>query len=223
MKRLNAKRALGLAVLYLGFLFFGRTFFYPVQLFVTLVHEMSHGLAALLTGGSVLKIEVHPDLGGLCFTSGGWNWLIAMAGYLGSTLFGAGVLLVACRTRFDRALSCLIGAGLLVLTALYVRTSTGLLGGAAFGATLLLAGWRLSEEFNDILLSFLGLASLSYALFDIRILLTSSVIKVSDAQLLSKIIPLPPILWAGLWFVFSMAVAFWAVGASILRGRGGRD
>ncbi|HAA76850.1 TPA: hypothetical protein DCE37_17205, partial [Candidatus Latescibacteria bacterium] len=39
---------------------------YPIKLFVVLLHEISHGIAALLTGGEILIIEVNERIGGYC-------------------------------------------------------------------------------------------------------------------------------------------------------------
>ncbi|PIV32542.1 MAG: peptidase M50, partial [Lysobacterales bacterium CG02_land_8_20_14_3_00_62_12] len=37
---------------------------FPFRLFGTFVHELSHGLAAVLTGGDFVRFTVHPDLSG---------------------------------------------------------------------------------------------------------------------------------------------------------------
>jgi hypothetical protein len=38
----------------------------PLKLFVVMLHEVSHGLAAVATGGSIDRIVLTPDLGGAC-------------------------------------------------------------------------------------------------------------------------------------------------------------
>lgn len=43
---------------------------YPLRLFVTMIHELGHGLAAILTGGSFLHYEVTRRGAGLAYTSG---------------------------------------------------------------------------------------------------------------------------------------------------------
>ena len=52
---------------------------YPIKVFVVLLHEISHGLAAMLTGGSISRIEISPQLGGLCYFSGGWELVVRPA------------------------------------------------------------------------------------------------------------------------------------------------
>ncbi|MCI2283647.1 M50 family metallopeptidase [Colwellia sp. MSW7] len=51
-------------------------------------HEVSHGIAALLTGGNVLRIQLFANGAGLCTTQGGINFVITFSGYAGATLWG---------------------------------------------------------------------------------------------------------------------------------------
>ncbi len=44
---------------------------YPIRLFVTLMHELSHAVAAIATGGQVDSIALFPGAGGLAWTRGG--------------------------------------------------------------------------------------------------------------------------------------------------------
>src|SRR5215210_6551336 len=64
---------------------------YPVRLFVTFIHEGSHALVALLTGGSVHSLTVAANGEGVVWSASS-NWISALltssAGYLGATFFG---------------------------------------------------------------------------------------------------------------------------------------
>ena len=66
---------------------------YPLRLLVVFFHELSHGLAAIVTGGRVIEIQLDPREGGLAVTQGGSPLLIASAGYLGSLIIGGTTLL----------------------------------------------------------------------------------------------------------------------------------
>ena len=46
---------------------------YPVRILVTFLHECGHGLAGILTGGSIDKITVEANGSGLCYVRGGWR------------------------------------------------------------------------------------------------------------------------------------------------------
>lgn len=99
--------------LVLSFVPYAQVVTYPIRLFVTFIHESSHALAAVLTLGSVSSLTVDWDGSGLTYTKGGLNLLISSAGYLGTTLFGALLLLLA--QRESRARYILSGCGALVL------------------------------------------------------------------------------------------------------------
>src|SRR5262245_13948347 len=72
---------------------------YPIRLFVTFIHEGGHALAALLTLGSVEKVQIFADASGVTFTRGGLPPLIASAGYLTTTIFGGGLLILCSQGR----------------------------------------------------------------------------------------------------------------------------
>lgn len=92
---------------------------YPLRLFVTMIHELSHGLAAVLTGGSFLHFEVTKYGAGLAYTSGGSRFVIIQAGYVGTALFGAFLLIAANRVRRPGAVAVVLGLIVGVLTLLY--------------------------------------------------------------------------------------------------------
>jgi len=58
----------------------------PLKILVVYLHELSHGIAAIVTGGEIVKISISPDIGGVIWTRGGSRFLVLSAGYLGSLL-----------------------------------------------------------------------------------------------------------------------------------------
>ena len=60
----------------------------PFTWTMTFFHEISHGLAALLTGGAIDKIEIHLIGSGLCYTIGGSRFFVLQAGYIGAVIWG---------------------------------------------------------------------------------------------------------------------------------------
>lgn len=54
-------------VIFLNFAW-GRWILYPFRLLTTWVHEMCHGLAAILTGGRIGRLQIFHDGSGLAFT-----------------------------------------------------------------------------------------------------------------------------------------------------------
>ena len=61
----------------------------------TFFHEISHGLAALFTGGSIDSIKLNFNGSGLCTTRGGSAFIIGFSGYAGSALWGLLIYSVA--------------------------------------------------------------------------------------------------------------------------------
>lgn len=197
--------ALGLLLLWNTILVF------PLKIFVVMLHELSHGLAAVLTGGSIERIEITADQGGLCVTRGGVRVLVLSAGYLGSMFWGAVLLLLGARTDADRAIVAAIGLLMVGVSALWVRTAFGFAFGILWGALLLVVAWKLPSRVSDVLLQTMGVVSCLYAVEDIGsdVLLRS--VPGSDASALAKITWIPAIVWGVLWIVASLGVALAAI------------
>ncbi|WP_206485446.1 M50 family metallopeptidase [Thalassotalea sp. G2M2-11] len=60
----------------------------PFKWFESFFHEISHGLAAIFTGGSIVRIELFTNGAGLCTTRGGSAFLISFSGYAGASAWG---------------------------------------------------------------------------------------------------------------------------------------
>ncbi len=195
----------------LGYVPYVSTLLYPLRLFVTFIHEGSHALAATLTGGVAERILVQPDASGVTLTAGGWPVIIVMAGYLGATAYGALLLTLARRPGLARLALGLSGLVVAALDLLLVRNGFGLGWGIAISAGLLLAAARLPARAAELTAMFLGVQCVLNALFDLKTLVGLSVPggPVSDAVLMSQMIPLPPVVWAVLWSGLALGI-LWA-------------
>jgi len=205
--RFSTDRLIGFTLLLAAAWFLWDTVFvYPLKLLVTFFHEVGHALAAILTGGRVAGIALDPHGNGVCAIAGGSPLLIAPAGYIGSMAAGCLLLLTAFRTRLDRFVTLALGLALLLVAALYVRTLFALAFCALMGGGFVFAGWKLKEGFNELILAFIGVTSCLEALFDIRTLVKLGASAKTDAVVFSQMVPLPPVVWAGLWGLVSVAV-----------------
>ena len=186
---------------------------YPLRLFVTVIHEGSHALAATLTGGVAEQILIEPDASGMTLTRGGWGIVIVMAGYLGATAYGALLLTLARRPALARLALGLSGVIVALLDLLLVRGGFGLGWGIAIAAGLLLDANRLPAKAAELTAMFLGVQCVLNALFDLKTLVGLSVPggPVSDAVLMSQMIPLPPVVWAVLWGGLSLGILWLAL------------
>jgi hypothetical protein len=192
--------ALALTTLLLG-LFWDSIWLWPLKILVVMFHELSHALAALLTGGQVLGIELSPNQGGVTHTRGGWRFLVLNAGYLGSLGFGLALLIGGRHARRAR-----VGVGALALLLLgatlwWVQPIVSF--GFAFSGLFTLAMLLLARKGSDVLvmnvLQGLGLFSVMYALWDIRSDVFSTHDGPSDASMLAELTWIPAPLWGLAW------------------------
>jgi hypothetical protein len=198
-----------LAIMVVVWLLWDTVLILPLKILVVFFHELSHGLMAVVTGGEIVRIEVVQQEGGLCVTRGGNRFLTLSAGYVGSLVWGGLLLVLAARSRLDRAVSASIGVLLIVATLLWVRPliSFGFIFGLAAGGTLLAVGYLLSHTANDFLLKVIGLTSCLYALLDIKSDIFDRPHLNSDAAMMAAEYGLPTIFWGLLWAAIAMACA----------------
>ncbi|MBI4585418.1 MAG: M50 family metallopeptidase [Planctomycetes bacterium] len=187
--------------------FWNQPFIQPIKLLVVLLHEISHGLMALATGGAVQDILITPNEGGACRTDGGNALLIISAGYLGSMFFG-GLFLTASKSRGSAmaiyALSALllIGAGLTVLRDSYSRTFA-----LATAGTSLFLGVLMPGFISSFILRWVGTVSSLYVFLDIyNDILSENALagaQPSDASALSQLTGISPCAIGLAWLAVS--------------------
>lgn len=189
--------------------FWDTPYLFPVRIFIVFLHEISHGLAAIATGGSIVEIVVVAEEGGHCVTLGGNTFLTLSAGYLGSLLWGVLILTIAVRTKADRALAFVLGVMLIVIALWKVPATSNMFGkgfGIAFGVALAAIALYAPERLVDFLLRFLGLTSCLYAIVDIRSDILQRPEIRSDARMLAEYTHIPTLVWGGLWIVIAVGV-----------------
>jgi hypothetical protein len=182
---------------------------YPIKILVVFFHELSHGLAAVLTGGEIVEIEVSARIGGVCRTMGGNRFLTVSAGYLGSLLWGGLILLTAAYSKLDRWIAGALGALLIVIGLLYVRPfiSFGFFFGLVVGAGFIAMGVFLSHRINDFVLRLVGLTSCLYAPLDIKSDILARPFIRSDAAILADLTGIPTLVWGLLWFAVAVVAS----------------
>ena len=216
----------------------------PVNQFVVMVHEMSHAIVTVLTGGSVNFMTIVSDgagHGGLTSSRGGLTFLSAQAGYIGETLFGCLLIYLGQFPHWSRRLLYLMGGIILLGTLLFILP--GLLQlqqffaviGSLIWALLLAfgffyAGRKLNDVMANILVLFLAVQCTLNSLSLIWILLPHSLGMTgggfTDATILAKVTFIPAFFWAFSWMVFSILALFFTLkktyGAFLFGGSGGK-
>ena len=184
---------------------------YPLKLFVVLVHEISHGLVAVLTGGRIIEISLTEYLGGLTTTQGGNTFLVASAGYLGSSALGS----LLFYSSFDKNVSVWFTTGLAILLLIFAANFiSGTIGQvvAVISALILVVSPRFfNPVINKIILQSLGLLSAFYVLIDIKEDLLSGVNYQTDTAILENVTKVPSELFAVIWLIISGMVIYFLV------------
>ncbi|WP_371185439.1 M50 family metallopeptidase [Thalassotalea maritima] len=94
----------------------------PFNWLETYFHELSHGIAALATGGAIKQIQLFTNGGGLCTTLGGIGAIIAFSGYFGASVWGLLIFSIAnVKAQLSRYLTYLLLALVVISTLLWVR------------------------------------------------------------------------------------------------------
>jgi hypothetical protein len=188
--------------------------FYPFHLFGTFVHELSHGLAAILTGGKFVQFIVRPNFSGVATTAGGVRWVVVSAGYLGSALFGGLLVIISAWGVSARAVLLGLGVILGIMCLLFVRSIFGLVTGFLFSAGLIAAGLYLNTTWASGLLLFLAVQSMLDAVdsvFDLIKLSTHHRYITTDAQIMQSMTFIPAVFWAILWTGISLTILFFSL------------
>ncbi|OCH93632.1 hypothetical protein OBBRIDRAFT_885307 [Obba rivulosa] len=181
-----------------------RALIVPLKLFTIGWHELCHIVLAVLTGGTVEKVTIDPDLGGSTLVSGGHPPSILAAGYIGSALFGGVLILAGFDTLVAKVVSFAVGLGLVAPLALVRNKLTILL-------TLLYEGLLIGFWFIDHSQAlrwyclFLGVMNMFYAVWDVAD--DKYFRKANDSDATQWWVLFPRVsahLWATIWILFEI-------------------
>ncbi|MHA7965863.1 M50 family metallopeptidase [Paenibacillus sp. CAU 1782] len=182
----------------------------------TLVHELSHALAALLLQGSVMQIHLYANQSGVTVTRFQENWMmipIALAGYIGASLFSMLLFQLYAGGRLKTGLvivAILSGLGLI----LFVRNGYGMAWSAGFTVITALIAFMAPlwlQKGYYLLIAFLCLVESVVSSFVIFYLSLTQPGFAGDATSLSRSAFLPALVW-GLLFV---VVSLWCARVSL--------
>jgi hypothetical protein len=210
---------------------------FPFRLLTTTVHELCHAIAVMGTGGTVQGFGVDGNGSGVVHATGGWPIVVYSAGYLGSTLFGGAMLLIAKNARGRRRALRFVGLGTAVVLAvaglLRARNNGSLFDVVvfddvrAFGIVALIVGALLlvAAKAHDLIVAIvcytIAVLSVLYAMFDLLNVFSSTISPLggfNDARGLEEATHIPAVIWAGLWCVVSAAI-LWRFLRTALRDR----
>lgn len=174
----------------------------PIELLVTYLHEFSHGLMCILTGGKVASLEVNLDGSGVTYTYGGNSTLIYMGGYIGSCVFSNLLMRFSLNDRTTRIASVFLAISAIVVAIKWYSNdwTTLLLIGLA---TLFLIIAKL-YQIQSFILQFIAIASL------IDIIQDFNVGPSSDLEMFAAEIGIfSNSTWMYVWLLIVLAITIW--------------
>lgn len=178
------------------------------MMLTTLVHEASHALMAIITGGHVSGFQLNPDGSGHVLSTG-FIPLVASAGYLGTSFIGYALIRLASISSTGSLYS--------LLTLLVFATGFALFSGAAYAvgwlAVIMIPLFLLAYYGPDLssrtLSVIIGFQLALNAVMDIKVLFGYD--GYSDAVLMRQATGIPATIWAALWLALSLFVCWKAL------------
>lgn len=180
---------------------------YPFQWLETYYHELSHGLAAILTRGKIGRIKLNWDGSGWCSTRGGSRLFILLMGYTGAALWGGYLYLAGFKVGVTGSATLLqIELGILAFTTLFwVRDVITLIITATLASVFAIALFFPWVDFIPLLIQFMGIYVVLNAIRAPLHLIDGQ--HVGDGAALSDLtLIFPEGVWIALWFIIGWAV-----------------
>ena len=196
---------------------------YPFRLFFTMIHEMGHVFAVRLTGGEVIRFKIERDGSGVASFRGGEGLIITPAGYLGTAVFSAILIMLSGFPDIARLSLGTVAGLFMLLVVLYGHASClTVTVGLAFGAGLLWVGWNAPTFWSVFLLNLLAILGGLTSLDDLRQLRWGVRYRAwlgrDDASQMAQRVGCSPIFWATVWFLFSVVMIGAAIWLTWFRG-----
>ncbi|CAN5345907.1 M50 family metallopeptidase [soil metagenome] len=221
---------------------FGGVLSYPFKLVATWLHEMSHGLLMICTGAELDHVVIYKDTSGLSYAvyaiSNAGTAAIAAAGYMGTPLWGA-VLLVVTPTARRARWALLAFAVVMFATVILAIVPTpeegrfGQLAITGIASALVVCALVLPPRVRVFVAHFIAAQACINALLDIRVLLRpvqvvgGSLTATSDATQMAvntfgSHATWGVWFWAVVWLAWSLGVLFVALTISSRASDSGR-
>ena len=205
---------------------------YPFRLLLTIIHELGHGSAAIVSGGDFQNFLITPNGSGLAYTAGGWRFVVIPAGYLSVALFAALLISLGRSHRWSRLALGLIGAAMLGMSLWFGRpgeitfqaigaSALTILTGVILGAVFLRVALRAAP---GAIIFFIHLVAIKAGftafadLFGLVGISTRLRGAPTDAQSMAQLTGIPAVIWAVIWIIMASFIIGWAVKATWLSG-----
>lgn len=206
----------GIITFFLPMIPYGNYILWPFVILTTYIHEMGHGLMALLLGGNFLKLEIFSNASGLAWHSGVNEGipraLVAAAGLVGPSIAGGLFILSGRSARGSSRGFLALSLFLLIGTLIWVRSPFGMASIGAMGVLFLIISRKGKLGLHQFLIQFLGVQMLADTLTrTLDYLFTGSVhvggqTHHSDTGTIADQLGGPYWFWGALLFVFCLLI-----------------
>lgn len=166
----------------------------------TLLHESGHALAAVLTSGEVISIELSSDTSGSAFTKSGSKlkaMMVSFAGYPVAAML-SGILIAYTTAHQPKIVFFLLLTIALLNLTLFVRNFYGIVWLFSFSALILFIFWLGDATLSYLFALAVTLISFSETVFSTLIILYLSLFqpkKAGDASNLARVSGIPAAIW----------------------------
>lgn len=194
---------------------FGQTIGYPLILVSTFVHEMGHGITALIIGLDFTSFQMWSDGSGVANIKGSATAvdqaLTAAGGLLGPSIFAAFCFMAAKKQAISRIFLSLCGVGMIMAEFLYVRNTFAWVFVGVLAAMFLWFAQQSRDWLAKAALVFLGI-QLSLSVFSrsdylfTETALTSQGTMASDVAVIAQALSMPYWFWGAACGVFSVII-----------------
>lgn len=193
--------------------------FYPFDIFSTWIHEICHGMAGLMVGGTIEKLLIYPDTSGLAYVqlpSSQHQAFVTSAGYQGTAVVGFLLLILRRTKRGPRCGLFLLAFWMILSVALWIRNWFGIVMMLVLGFLFLLAAWKLSSAwmraFYTVICVTVSLNAIaqSYELFGSAAYVNGQPSE-TDAHTMADLKGGSNWMWAGIWLGIAVVLTLFGI------------
>lgn len=183
----------------------------------TFFHEISHGLMAFLSGGSIVSITLNYNGSGLCVSQGGVQFLVSFSGYAGSALFGLLIFMLSENIipKASKILLVVLEGVLLISLLLWAKNFSTYVILILILITFSIAYTYSTSHVLNYFLKFIGVFVVLDAIRSPLTLIDGT--SRGDGATLSNLTFIPEILWVGIWVTIGLSSLYWMYQATYKR------
>jgi hypothetical protein len=201
---------------------------YPFYLLFVLIHEMGHVFATRSTGGRVVGFWIFSNTTGATRPEGGYAYVMIPAGYIGVTLFSAGLILLTGLPNLAPYSLALLAIFLILFILLYsvkpanpneARSPVTAIVGLGFAIVFIGVAWMAPLVWSMFLLTLLAIqgAFSSLQLLDELALQVRQNVPGIDPVRMTELVGCSPMFWVRVWSLLSILILGAAIWFAWLR------